>query len=210
MLYSPLDEPMGQQMTIKQLLKKSRSYRRFKADKPIDYDTLVDLVSITRLCPSGANRQPLKYLLVCDEEKNDKLLPFLKWAAALKDWNGPAPSEQPTGYIVILGDTEVSTTFGVDHGIVAQSMMLAAAEKGFGGCLVGSIDRQEMRNAFKIPDRFQILLVMALGTPNETVVLEDTKRPGETDYWRDADQTHHVPKRPLSELITNFDQEWLP
>jgi nitroreductase len=191
-------------MNFADLLTRNRSYRRFHEDQPVDRRTLVDLVELTRRCPSAANRQPLKYLVVASPEENHKLFRHLRWAVALRDWNGPAEGERPTGYIVILGDTEITMQFTVDPGIAAQSMLLAAVERGMGGCMVGSIDREGLRADFHIPERFAIALVVALGVPNETVVLETATSPENVDYWRDADGVHHVPKRPLEELLVRF------
>ena len=188
-------------MPIEQLLTKNRSYRRFHQDQPLDEETLVGLVELTRLCPSAANRQPLKYLISWEPERNAAIFPHLRWAAALTDWPGPAEGERPTGYVIILGDTQVAENFYCDHGIVAQSMLLAAAEQGLGGCMVGSIERQGLRRTLRIPDHLEILLVLALGRPKETVVLDMDKTPDEVPYWRDADGVHHVPKRPLDELL---------
>ncbi len=191
-------------MNIRELLRRNRSYRRFHQDQPIDRETLVDLVEVTRLCPSAANRQPLKYLVACSAEHNAMIFPHLRWADAIKDWPGPAEGQRPAGYVVILGDTQVTTHFNVDPGIVAQSMLLAAVEQGLGGCIIGSIERDELRKAMRIPDHFVIALVVALGKPAERVVLEDMKDPEEIDYWRDDQDVHHVPKRPLSELLVEF------
>ena len=191
-------------MNVQDLLTKNRSYRRFRQDQPLNPRTLVELVELTRLCPSAANQQPLKYLVVCSPEDNAKLFGHLRWAGALKDWSGPAEGERPTGYIVILGDTEITGQFSVDPGIVAQSMLLGAVERGLGGCMVGSIDRAGLRNDFAIPERFAISLVLALGVPNETIVLETTETPDQTDYWRDENDVQHVPKRPITELLVTF------
>jgi len=188
-------------MPIEQLLTKNRSYRRFHQDQPLDEETLVGLVELTRLCPSAANRQPLKYLISWQPERNAAILPHLRWAAALADWPGPAEGERPTGYVIILGDTQVAENFYCDHGIVAQSMLLAAAEQGLGGCMIGSIERQGLRRTLRIPEHLQILLVLALGRPKEKVVLEMDTSPDQVPYWRDADGIHHVPKRPLDELL---------
>ena len=194
---------MPANMKIKDLLLKNRSYRRFH-QTPLDARTLMDLVELTRMCPSAANRQPLKYLLTCKPDDNDKVFANLRWAGALPDWPGPKENERPTGYIIILGDTEVTDRFNVDPGIAAQSMLLGAVERGLGGCMVGSITRDGLRKAFNIPERFAILLVVALGRPCETVVLEDAKDPTDIDYWRDIANIHHVPKRPLSELLVEL------
>jgi len=188
-------------MTIEELLTKNRSYRRFHQDPPLDEATLFGLVSLARLCPSAANRQPLKYMISWEPERNAAIFAHLRWAAALVDWPGPAEGERPTGYVIVLGDTQVAGDFFCDHGIVAQSVLLAAAEQGLGGCMVGSIDRQGLRRALRIPNHLQILLVLALGRPKEMVVLEMGRSPDEVPYWRDADGVHHVPKRRLEELL---------
>ena len=191
-------------MNITELLTSNRSYRRFHEDQPLDEATLRGLVDKTRLCPSSANRQPLKYMLACSPEDRAKIFPCLAWAGALKDWPGPAEGQRPAGYIVILGDIEISSTFHVDSGIAAQSMLLAAVEQGLGGCMIGSIDRARLREVLRVPDEFAIALVIALGRPAEKVVLEDAKNLTDVVYWRDQQDVHHVPKRPLEELLVEF------
>jgi nitroreductase len=119
----------------------------------------------------------------------------------LSRWSGPAEGERPSAYIVILGDTELRKDFGCDHGIAAQSIMLGATERGLGGCMIGSIDRPKLRQVLDIPERYEILLILALGKPAETVVLEDVGPDGDIKYYRDEDDVHHVPKRTLGELI---------
>ena len=87
-----------------------------------------------------------------------------------------------------------------DQGIAAQSILLAATEQGFGGCIVGAIDHKGLRASLKLPDRFEILLVLALGKPKEKILIEEVKN-NDIKYWRDKEETHHVPKRSLGELI---------
>jgi len=183
------------------LIVKNRSYRRFHQDKPVDRATLLELVDLARLSASGGNAQPLKYVLSCEAETNAAIFPHLAWAGFLKDWPGPAEGERPTAYIVILCDTEIAQYGGVDHGIAAQSILLGAAERGLGGCMIGSIDHEGLRKALALDSRYEILLVIALGVPAEMVELEQLPADGSTAYWRDADGTHHVPKRTLDEII---------
>jgi len=186
---------------LEDLIRKNRSYRRFHQDVPVDIETLRALVNLARLSASGSNLQPLKYILSCEPETNARIFPHTRWAGYLKDWPGPAEGERPTAYIVILGDTEIRKSFGCDHGIAAQSIMLGAAERGLGGCMIGSIDRGELRQVLDIPEQYDILLILALGKPKETVVLEEVGPDGSVKYYRDADGVHHVPKRSLDELI---------
>jgi len=188
-------------MTLKDLVLRNRSYRRFYQDVPVDLDTLRALVDLARLSASGANLQPLKYILSCDPATSARIFPHTRWAGYLKDWGGPKEGERPTAYVVILGDTEISKSFGCDHGIAAQSIMLGATERGLGGCMIGSIDRDALRQTLDIPEQYEILLVLALGKPKETVVVEEVGPDGNTKYYRDAQDVHHVPKRSLGDLI---------
>ncbi len=193
-------------MTLYDLLLRSRSYRRFD-EEPLEEKTLVELLELTRLCPSAANRQPLKYVLAWKPEQNAKVFPHLRWAAALAPWPGPAEGERPAGYVVILGDPRIWRRWDWDCAIVAQAILLGAAERGLGGCMIASIDHAGLRAALGVPDPLETLMVVALGKPGETVVLEDGS-PDERPYWRDADNVHHVPKRPLAELrlkLPGFD-----
>ena len=186
---------------LEDLVRKNRSYRRFHQDVAVDIETLRALVNLARLSATGSNLQPLKYILSCQPETNARIFPHTRWAGFLKDWPGPAEGERPTAYIVILGDTHIRKSFGCDHGIAAQSIMLGATERGLGGCMIGSIDRGGLRQVLDIPEQYEILLILALGKPKETVVLEAVGPDGDTKYYRDADGVHHVPKRSLDELI---------
>jgi nitroreductase len=186
---------------IDELVKGNRSYRRFHQETPVSMETLKGLVNLARLSASAANLQPLKYLLTCDPEKNAATFSCLAWAGYLKDWPGPAAGERPAAYIIILGDTDISKNFGCDHGIAAQSILLGARSQGLGGCLLGSIQRDRLRELLKIPATLDILLVIALGRPKETVVLEEVAPGGDIKYWRDDQGVHHVPKRRLEDII---------
>jgi nitroreductase len=163
--------------------------------------TLEELVDLARLSASGANLQPLKYILACEPQMNAEIFPCLGWAAYLKEWPGPEPGERPAAYIVILGDTAISKEFGVDHGIAGQSLLLGAREKGLAGCMLGTINRKDLREILNIESHLKILLVLAIGKPKEEVVIETVGPDGNIRYWRDEAAVHHVPKRSLQEII---------
>jgi nitroreductase len=181
------------------LVRRNRSYRRFDETQDISYGELEQMIEAARLSPSAANKQPLKYILCNQRNLNPQVFSTLAWAGYLKDWPGPAEGERPTAYIVILGDREISTSFGCDHGIAAQSILLQAVELGYGGCIIGSVDRKTLKDILQIPDQYEVLLVIALGKPIEQVTLTTTQ--GDIKYWRDSHQIHYVPKRPLQEII---------
>ncbi|MCU0847640.1 MAG: nitroreductase family protein [Spirochaetes bacterium] len=188
-------------MSLKDLIQKNRSYRRFYQEHEIKFDTLKELVDLARLSPSAANLQPLRYILSHYPEKNASIFNELKWAAYLKDWDGPPEGERPSAYIVMLSDISISKTVMCDHGIAAQSILLGAAEKGLGGCIIASINRENLRIALNIPAHYEILLVIALGKTREVVVIEPLGETGDIKYWRDSESVHHVPKRSLDDII---------
>jgi nitroreductase len=178
---------------LRELVIKNRSYRRFLQDK-VDMKTLSELVDLARMSASGSNLQPLKYILSCDEKKNGVIAPFVGLGG------NPPPEERPTAYVMILCDKNIRETPGCDHGIAAQTIMLGAAERGLGGCMVGNMQRDELRQALSIPPHLDILLVLAIGKPKETAVLEPLGKDGVKGYW-DENKVRHVPKRSLDEII---------
>lgn len=186
---------------IRDLVLKNRSYRRFDQTEQIPRSTLLELVELARFSPSAANLQPLKYILVNDPEENRKVFATLSWAGYLKEWRGPEEGEQPSAYIIILGDTTIANGFDCDHGIAAQSILLGAVDRGLGGCMLGAIDREALKASLSIPEQYRILLVLAIGRPVEAVVLEDVREDGSIRYWRDERSVHHVPKRSIKELV---------
>ena len=185
---------------LKDLVLKNRSYRRFHEDYIVDSGTMLDLVALARITPSAANRQPLKYILSNTTEKNGKIFETLAWAGYLKDWSGPLPGERPSAYIVVLGDTDIITDFNADPGITMQTILLGAVEEGLGGCIFGSIKRSLLAENLDLPERYQILYVIALGKPKENIILHDIVDDN-IKYWRDDASNHHVPKRTLDEVI---------
>ena len=187
---------------LKELVIRNRSYRRFDENHKISADELKELIDLARLTPSSVNWQPLRYALVCDEKNNSELFPCLSWAGLLKEWNGPCEGERPTAYVVILTDTAVAKNMKTDVGIVAQTIMLGAVEKGLSGCMIGSVNRDKVFEILGInKERYSIDLVLALGKPAETVEIVDIPESGCTNYYRDENGVHYVPKRSLDDLI---------
>lgn len=189
---------------IRDLIIKNRSYRRFFEDKKVTKKILIELIELARFCASGGNRQPLKYFLSNNSLLNSRIFMYLSWAAYLNNWEGPVKGERPSAYIIILGDKTISNNFDCDLGIASQNILLGATEMGLGGCIIRSIKRDRIRSELNIDEKFEILLIIALGYPNENVVVEQVGSDGDIKYWRDDQGNHHVPKRPLEELIINF------
>ena len=187
---------------LEKLVKENRSRRSFRADEKISHEILIELCEIARYTPAAMNLQPLKYRLVTEEQELSLMLANTRWASSLSQ-ELPPKGHAPTGYIVICHDTAITPTkpiFMIDVGIVAQTIMLAATERGLGGCIIGSGSAEKLSKILQISDGLVPMLVLGLGVPDETVVLTDAKD-GQVRYYRDENNVHYVPKRPLDELI---------
>ncbi len=192
-------------MDFLQLVKHSRSYRGFDESVPVTRAQLERLVEYARFCPSSVNNQALRFYLSCDRETNARLLPLTAWARRLKGTSLPHPGHAPTGYIVICCDGRVpggAARYEKDVGIAAQTMLLGATALGLGGCMIGNFVPDKVKAALALAQHLTPVLIVALGKPDETVVLTDA-RDGAVGYYRDANDVHYVPKRPLEELIVN-------
>jgi len=186
------------------LVQKTRSCRRFHQDPPADINLLKSLVDISRMTASAANLQPLKYVLSSEPQTNSAIFNCLGWAGYLKDWPGPVSEEQPTGYIIMLGDQNIAKNVDMDIGIAAQTIMLGAYNQGFGGCMLANIRHRQLVDVLDIADHYKILLVLALGTPKETIAIEPIGTDGDCRYYRDNQGVHHVPKRSLDDIIVRI------
>ncbi len=193
-------------MIIENLVKENRSFRKFCQEEPVSGDTLKYLVNLGRCSASSANLQPLRYIISHESEMNGKIFSSLAWAGYLKDWPGPEEGKRPTAYIVILGDSDVSKNVISDQGIAAQSILLGAREIGLGGCIIGSFNKKSLAKTLQIPEKYDILLVLALGKPDEDVVIVDTKQGESIKYWRDEEGVHYVPKLRLEDIILDFSE----
>ena len=189
---------------LKELVIKNRSYRGYDPKVRLTKEDLLELVDLTRYTASSVNEQPLRYYIAWEKEEVEQILPLTMWAKALKDIQLPHPGKEAAAFIIICQDMNISsntTRFQRDVGVVAQTMLLGAVEKGFGGCMIGSFYKPQLKELLNLPEGVEPNLIVALGKPAEKVVLTDVGEDGSTEYYRDAEDVHYVPKRSLKELV---------
>ncbi len=189
---------------LNNLVLSNRSYRCF-TEKLISKEQLTELIDLARKVSSARNLQALKYKIVCTKDECKKLFPLTAWAGALRPLILPPEGHEPTAYIIICTDNEISPEgtnrfIGVDIGIAAQTIMLKATEIGFGGCMIGAFKAEKVNQAMEIPMKYTPALILALGEPDEKILLEDADTM-DKPYYRDESGIHHVPKRKLEDII---------
>ncbi len=193
-------------MDIYEAVIKRRSIREFK-DKPVPYDTLERCTNAARLAPTAANRQLCKYIIVDDEQLLPRVFDTVgSWFGVPRPKDGWPPGRRPKAYIITLIDSSLEAELGgnrrdtgYDVGMAAENMMLVALEQGIGSCAITSFARGKLGSVLNIPDKYEIALVLALGFPDESPVLEiaidSIKR------WVDSKGVRHIPKRELKDII---------
>lgn len=188
------------------LVKQARSHRGFRQDRKVTRQELEHLVECARFTPAARNDQVLKYYLAEKPETVAAIQPLTKWAGALAELHLPRKGAEPVAYIVICLDgslAENPAPYQRDVGIVAQTVLLAAAEMGLNGCMIGSFAAGELREKLGLPEAIKPQLLLALGEGTDRIVMTDVGEDGSTTYYRDAEDTHYVPKRTLEQLILN-------
>lgn len=189
---------------FKELVKRNRSFRGYDESYRFTKEQLEDYVDTTRYTASSVNMQPLKYFIAYEKEMVDTIQKMTKWARALPDLNLPYVGKRPTGFIVVCQDINISLNterFMKDVGIVAQTILLQATEEGLGGCMIGNFKKEEVMETLKLDDNLVPLLIIALGKPDEEIVITEIPESGSTNYYRDKEDVHYVPKRSLGDIL---------
>lgn len=187
---------------IRELIEKNRSYRKFHEEAEVTQETLRELVDLARLSGCGMNMQSLRYMLITEKADREKVYPNIKWAAFLKDWGGPKEGQRPSAFILMLKDAgKNSFVVQTDMGIACQSILLGAVERGLGGCIIGALNKEKLSKAFFITEDLELQYVIAIGKPDQSVILDEISLKEDTKYWADKDGNHHVPKIRLEDII---------
>ena len=190
-------------MDIREVIKTRRTIRLFKQE-PLSDKFLIELVEAGRFAPSGANLQPLEYIIVSDAEQVASVFGQLAWAGYIKPKRTPPADLRPVAYIIVLVNTEISSDGSVDAAAAIENILLAAWAEGVGSAWIGSVKRQNLRKVLELPENYTIDSVIALGYPAEQPVMEDCKDES-IKYYLNEDNTLHVPKRPLK-TITHLNK----
>lgn len=189
---------------FRELVEKNRSYRGYDSSFVLTREQLVSYVDLTRFAASSVNFQPLKYHVACEKDEVALIQSMTKWARGLPQMTLPHENMCPTGFIVICQDTDISDNlarFQKDIGIVAQTITLAAVEDGLGCCMIGNFNPDEVAEKLSFSSNIRPMLIIALGKPAETIVIKEIADGEDTNYYRDENDVHYVPKRRLEDII---------
>lgn len=189
---------------LRELIYETRSYRSFDESCRLTKEQILAWIDIARLTPSAKNLQPLKYKVICTREGVEKILPLTHWAGALSNIVLPPDGHHPSAFIIICNDGEIQENIAAsqrDVGIAAMTLLMAATEDGYGGCMIGAFEKDRLGEVLRIPERYTPTLLIALGKPDENVFLTEPGTDGSVAYFRDSHNLHFVPKRKLTDVV---------
>lgn len=155
-----------------ELLQATRESCRSYSDQPVSRQDLTHLVDVARLCPSGCNAQPWRFIIVDEAEARAKLV------EALDDdgFTGCPWGDQVPAFIVICEEEAhvrpgVAQRYGtqkfaqMDIGMAAMALCYEAAAMGLGTCIIGTFSKEKMHTAFGIPAERPVRLIITVGYP---------------------------------------------
>jgi len=198
---------MGKNTDIYKLISKRRSVRAFE-QRQVPINLVKKAINSARLAPSAANLQFLEYLVINDKKLCDRIFPNTRWAGYLYPKHQPLEGMRPTVYIVILANKEKSKKGDLrDVGAAAENIILTLLDQGVGSCWIASLKRALLRKILKIPPKYRIDSLIAVGWPKESPRLEqDSKK---LKYWLDKRGRLHVPKRPMEDVYHHNEINFL-
>ena len=192
-------------MNVYEAILKRRSIRRFK-NKVVPYEVLEKCIDAARLAPSGRNQQLCEYIVINDAEVLPGIFENIGGSAKLPpDKGGPRPEQSPKAYTIILinkileGEANRRRVTLIDVGLAAENIMLTALEQGIGTCPILMFNEKDFKLILKIPDGYDIALVIAMGYPDESPVADIAT--DSTNIWVDEKGLRHVPKKKLADII---------
>jgi len=146
-------------MSLIDLILNRRSIRSYK-NKDIPEEVLQQILEAGRQAPSAANRQPIRFVVVTDNDTLKNLCDNL-----ITRFVKSAP-------VAIAGCADVKSFLTgkwavVDATIAMQNMVIAAWALGIGSCWIGACNEEKVKKLLKIPDRWKFVALLTLGFPTE-------------------------------------------
>lgn len=187
-------------MTLMELLKTRRSYRRFR-QQPVSQEVVKELLLAATYASSAANLQPLSYIVVNSQENVGRVFECTRWAAYLPREQGyPKENERPAMFICVVQNRNISAKCDVDVGLAISNMTLAAWNRGVGSCILGAFDKGKLSEMLKLSETQVLHTVVAFGYPAHESLLTQVKD-GNVRYALNENGDYVVPKRRIEDII---------
>ena len=174
---SGIQFPRTRDLDGKELLLTRRSIRRY-TDEPISDETLWNLFEICRYAPTSRNSQSYYFVVIRDRQR-------IEWLAGLRGVNSAPVARAPTA-VAVCADPAKSARHVQDGCIAAYHFLLAAHLLGLGTCWIAAMDRDDVKDALRLPREHYVATVTPLGYPAESPRAPERRPSAEMVVFRDS------------------------
>lgn len=160
-------------MEFDKLLLQRRSTREY-TDRPVTKDEIDYILNAGIRAPSARNMQSWHFYAVTDPQVRQK---FKKFCA---EWVSSAPvifviCTDGDAMIEAAGEKKGTKLITQDTALAMENMLLAAANIGLGGCIIGAHDDDICRSELNIPQKYLPVALMPVGEPAKEPALRERK-----------------------------------
>jgi nitroreductase len=174
------------------------SARAIDQERPVARDHLVSVLEAARWAPSCFGEEPWRFL-VWDrfEDEASWQTAFDCLTAGNRAWVRRTPVLLATAADGTFGNGKPNRWGQYDTGAASENLCLQATALGLVAHQMGGFDRARLAEAFRIPDRFTAMAMIALGHPGDPAGLPENKQ---------AEELAERSRRPFGE--TCFNGTW--
>jgi nitroreductase len=149
-------------MEYSELIAARYSVRAYHPD-PVEDEKLQVVLEAARLAPTAANRQPFQLIVLHTTGREDEIGKIYR-----RPWFVQAPLVIAVCAISSQAWVRESDRFNarlIDAAIVADHVILAAANLGLGTCWVAAFNVEAARKVLQLPDEAEPVIFTPLGYP---------------------------------------------
>jgi len=169
-------------MELKNCILTRRSVRKF-LDKPVDHETLEQVIALAAYAPSWKNTQISRYIAIEDRAVLDTIC---------RDFLPEHNANIVSGAPLLIAQTFIKNRCGYerdgsfstqrkdgwqhyDCGIAAQTFCLAAHDSGLGTVIMGIFPNKELGEFLNVPEDQELMALIAVGWPDQEPVAPKRK-----------------------------------
>jgi nitroreductase len=149
-------------MEYSELIAARYSVRAYRPD-PVEDEKLQAVLEAARLAPTAANRQPFQLVVMHTHGRKEEIGRIYR-----KDWFVQAPIVIGVCAISSLAWVRESDRFNarmIDAAIVADHLILEAANQGLGTCWIAAFNVEAAREVMRLTDEAEPVVFTPLGYP---------------------------------------------
>ena len=153
-------------MDVEKAIKTKREIRKYDQTKEIDEKTIIKILEAGRLGQSSKNRQPVRFIVVCDKEKLFQL--------SKCTYSGDFLNQASFGVAIVTEDAKLPE---IDSARAVQNMMLVAWSMGIGSCWITNFWEKGLE-ILDVPmnGRYKLITVIPFGYLHPDVIKPKGKR----------------------------------